>query len=41
MAALGVTGELLARDGAGDREPLWGLSTASASLTGRGALGGC
>ena len=27
MAALGVTGELLARDGAGDREPLWVLST--------------
>jgi len=27
MAALAVTGELLARVGAGDREPLWALST--------------
>ena len=27
MAALGVIGELLARDGAEDREPLWALST--------------
>lgn len=40
MAALGVTGELLARDGAGDREPLWALSKCFSLFDRQGSLGG-